>query len=436
MSARFSIIPARAIDDRHLSRPALHTLNALGTYTDPDGLCWPSQSTLAERLGVSRQAVGKHIAELVSLDYLEKRRQFDKNGAELPCLYRIRFDTGNSPRLGIRLAETIDTELVVRGGATSEVAGGATSEVAGGATSLGCTNDPMNDPMNDPTTTESAIQITSNDLSETASRSSSQELLFDCRPIAPAPLGVIDTETTEHHTTQPSGRSATSCDENAELSDDSADREDPVAAAMPETTAEITVETTSPPEEEAQAEPKRVQTQAESSSELIFDVNLDKTSASERERMAELLKGLSQETAQQVLDEFNEAIGNGSIKKSTWGWLIKVAQYAREGRFIPTSKLAKRRQAQAQSQLRATTALPPERKPSRIWERCRDELQGKITPAEFTTHIAPLRGREDGQVLWLEAPNSYTVEWVLAHMPMIEHTLRAHTPLLIRMCIG
>ena len=51
-------------------------------------------------------------------------------------------------------------------------------------------------------------------------------------------------------------------------------------------------------------------------------------------------------------------------------------------------------------------------------------------------YIAPLRGREDTQTLWLEAPNRVVAAWVNNHLPLIESALRPHTELPVRVCIG
>jgi hypothetical protein len=47
-----------------------------------------------------------------------------------------------------------------------------------------------------------------------------------------------------------------------------------------------------------------------------------------------------------------------------------------------------------------------------------------------------LRGREDDETLWLEAPNRTVAEWVSGHLPLIEGALRPHTELPVRVCIG
>lgn len=98
MSARYSILPARVVGDRRLSDPTFRTLGIIGTYSgDQDDWCLPSQSAIAKRLGVSPQTISKCLAELVSLGYLEERRQFAEDGTELPSFYRIRFDTEDEP---------------------------------------------------------------------------------------------------------------------------------------------------------------------------------------------------------------------------------------------------------------------------------------------------------------------------------------------------
>ena len=103
MSARFSVIPARAIDDARLSRGALLVLCALGAYGDKNGWCWPSQGEVARRIRLHRTNVGRHIAELEKLGYLEKRRQTQEGKGEVNSLYRVLFDG--------ELPAEFDTEL-------------------------------------------------------------------------------------------------------------------------------------------------------------------------------------------------------------------------------------------------------------------------------------------------------------------------------------
>jgi hypothetical protein len=92
MPARFSIIPARAIEDPRLHSAALRVLSAIGTYANKEGWCYPSQSTLAKRLKISRPAVNRQIKILVELGYLEATRRVDKDGGETSCIYHILFE--------------------------------------------------------------------------------------------------------------------------------------------------------------------------------------------------------------------------------------------------------------------------------------------------------------------------------------------------------
>ena len=91
-SGRFAFVPARAVDDRRLSRSSLAILVTLGTYSDKAGWCWPSVSTLALRLGVSERQVKRSVRELEKLGYLETQRQFDSRGLEISARSRILFD--------------------------------------------------------------------------------------------------------------------------------------------------------------------------------------------------------------------------------------------------------------------------------------------------------------------------------------------------------
>ncbi len=91
-SGRFSIVPARAVEDRRLSAPAFRVLAALGTYSDEDGWCWPSFTTLAVQLGTKRQVVHRPVRELAKLGYLESKRTQRRDGGNATNRYRLLFD--------------------------------------------------------------------------------------------------------------------------------------------------------------------------------------------------------------------------------------------------------------------------------------------------------------------------------------------------------
>lgn len=78
--------------------------------------------------------------------------------------------------------------------------------------------------------------------------------------------------------------------------------------------------------------------------------------------------------------------------------------------------------------------MPPERRSSALWRAQRGRLE--VPDADCNVYITLLRGHEDAQALWLEAPNRAVAEWVNGHLPLIEGVLRPHTPLPVRVCIG
>lgn len=167
--------------------------------------------------------------------------------------------------------------------------------------------------------------------------------------------------------------------------------------------------------------------------ELTFDGTLAKSSPAQRQRTLEILEGLDQQTAQQVLDEFSDALRAGTIKKSKWAWLVCVARRARTGNFTSTSELPEYREKQAQAI--ATTQLPV-RTPSAVWAAYQEKLRDQVTPADYSTYIGAIRGTESNNTLWLEAPNHFAANWVRSHLTLIEQVLRPHTQLAIRVCIG
>lgn len=201
-----------------------------------------------------------------------------------------------------------------------------------------------------------------------------------------------------------------------------------------ETTSEITTTTPNPsstPETTADLDDEG------GGGGLIFDFDLADLTPEQQERARKTLEGLTPELAQAVLDDWNHAHACHAIKQSRWGWLRKVAESARSGRFIPSADLADRRlAAQTPAPPQTPRELPSERHASALWRAQREQLRGEVPEADFNVYIAPLRGREDAQTLWLEAPNRAVAEWVNGHLPLIEGALRPHTELPVRVCIG
>lgn len=119
---RFSILQARAVEDKRISHSQFRTLAALGVYGDKDGWCFPKLQTLANMLGKSKQAVGKDVLALQELGYIEIHHQTRQNGTLSSSKYRLIFDTSVNPTLTPHQPD-IDTP------STSEVDAASTSEV-------------------------------------------------------------------------------------------------------------------------------------------------------------------------------------------------------------------------------------------------------------------------------------------------------------------
>jgi hypothetical protein len=91
-SGRFAITPARAVEDERLGDAAYRLLACLGTYADKDGWCWPSMPTLADRLGITRQAVQRSIRQLAEIGYIEVEPRRRPDGSQDRNRYRLLFD--------------------------------------------------------------------------------------------------------------------------------------------------------------------------------------------------------------------------------------------------------------------------------------------------------------------------------------------------------
>jgi len=69
---RYSIIPARAMQDERLNGAAYKVLACLGMYANKYGVCWPSQITIGRHTGYSRVHVSRTMAALIKHGYVRK----------------------------------------------------------------------------------------------------------------------------------------------------------------------------------------------------------------------------------------------------------------------------------------------------------------------------------------------------------------------------
>lgn len=117
---RFSIIQGRAVVDPRITNAQFRTLGALGMYADKNGWCFPSQSTVGDDLGKSRQTVNEDIAALVEYGYVEKD-SVTLPGNQIRMRYRLLYDPIPTGGVGVFRQEVSE---------------------------LPDSNDPMNDPNN------------------------------------------------------------------------------------------------------------------------------------------------------------------------------------------------------------------------------------------------------------------------------------------------
>jgi hypothetical protein len=164
---------------------------------------------------------------------------------------------------------------------------------------------------------------------------------------------------------------------------------------------------------------------------LLFDFHLAHLDQREKAAFQQRLARLPAPLNQHVLDEYNSALGGGTPIRSKWGWLEYLIRKALHGEFIPTADLAERRQVHLAADLVTQPTHQPARVPSALWRTHREALAPLVEPGEYHAYVLPLRGVEEGDRLWLEAPNGYIVDWVKANWVIFEQVLQPHTQLML-----
>ena len=101
---RYTLFAARAVFDDRLTAMDVRVLAALGTFTDRQGWCFPSQSTIAKKLGTGRTRVNGSIKALVAAGYVQAVEQWKEGGAQTVSLYRVLMDI-NAPEAAEAVAE-------------------------------------------------------------------------------------------------------------------------------------------------------------------------------------------------------------------------------------------------------------------------------------------------------------------------------------------
>ena len=84
----FATVPTEAILDRRISNAQMRVLTVMCAHANRRHLCWAKVDTMAEELGVTKQAISKSIRQLVTLGYVEVARY----GFPAKNKYRLCFD--------------------------------------------------------------------------------------------------------------------------------------------------------------------------------------------------------------------------------------------------------------------------------------------------------------------------------------------------------
>jgi hypothetical protein len=131
----FGQIPAEYIFDRNIKPAAFRVLAVFSTYADADGYCHPKlKEHVADKLGITKQAVHAQVNFLVEYGILERENQNGDAGQNINCIYRIVWPTkeANSGQPDIDAHQpSVDapSRSEVDAPSTSEVDTPSTSEV-------------------------------------------------------------------------------------------------------------------------------------------------------------------------------------------------------------------------------------------------------------------------------------------------------------------
>lgn len=106
---RFTLFAARAVFDERLTAMDVRVLAALGTYTNKQGWCRPSQTTIANRLKTSRPRVNASVRSLVSAGYVQAVSQSSERRGREVNLYRVLLDA-SAPEAVEAAVQEIETE--------------------------------------------------------------------------------------------------------------------------------------------------------------------------------------------------------------------------------------------------------------------------------------------------------------------------------------
>ena len=87
----FARVASAAVFDERMPAEAVRVLAAIATYADAAGACFPAVSTVADRLGLTRRTIQRHMRALEACGYVERQPTRRSRGGFGANLYRLRF---------------------------------------------------------------------------------------------------------------------------------------------------------------------------------------------------------------------------------------------------------------------------------------------------------------------------------------------------------
>jgi DNA-binding transcriptional regulator GbsR (MarR family) len=103
---KIAVIPIRACTDPLLTHGMLKSLILICSYMNRSGITWVGQKTMADRLGISQQAISKHLVKLTKAGYLEILKK-PMPGAR-HTTWRVIFDASISAEDAVSITSAIE----------------------------------------------------------------------------------------------------------------------------------------------------------------------------------------------------------------------------------------------------------------------------------------------------------------------------------------
>ena len=105
----FTIIPNEVMNNKNLSHGAFKLYSVLASYCYGDkNTCYPSQATLAERMGVSVRTVRRYLQELIDAGLVQKKRRGSISNL-YTLLKKIILTTANKAKEVVTIAKEVVT---------------------------------------------------------------------------------------------------------------------------------------------------------------------------------------------------------------------------------------------------------------------------------------------------------------------------------------